>query len=63
MLYEHMLCRCLPRFARVPGESDAVRGDVYYRTRRMARCPIGTDRLISPGRWVSTRACASCSCA
>eukprot|EP00966_Prymnesium_polylepis_P273086 6308768-Prymnesium_polylepis.1 len=35
----------------------------YYRTRRKARCPIGTDRHISPGRWVSTRACASCSCA
>eukprot|EP00966_Prymnesium_polylepis_P055648 1287168-Prymnesium_polylepis.1 len=35
----------------------------YYRTRRKARGPIGTDRHISPGRWVSTRASASCSCA
>jgi hypothetical protein len=33
----------------------------YYRTRRKARCPIGTGRHMSPGRWVSTRACASCS--
>eukprot|EP00966_Prymnesium_polylepis_P015635 361375-Prymnesium_polylepis.1 len=23
----------------------------YYRTRRKARCPIGTDRHVSPGRW------------
>ena len=35
----------------------------YYRTGRKARRPIGTDRHVSPGRWVSTRACASCSCA
>eukprot|EP00966_Prymnesium_polylepis_P275441 6364060-Prymnesium_polylepis.1 len=31
----------------------------------MARCPIRTDRHMSPGLvlhwWVSTRACASCS--
>eukprot|EP00966_Prymnesium_polylepis_P003919 89597-Prymnesium_polylepis.1 len=27
-----------------------------HRTRRKARCPIGTERHISPGRWVSARA-------
>eukprot|EP00966_Prymnesium_polylepis_P178791 4140145-Prymnesium_polylepis.1 len=35
----------------------------FQQPRRKARCPFGTDRHISPGRWVSTRACAPCPCA
>eukprot|EP00966_Prymnesium_polylepis_P034565 803995-Prymnesium_polylepis.1 len=41
-----------------------VRGTTAGNTARgKARCPIGASRRVSPGSWVSTGVCASCSCA
>ena len=46
-----MSCRWWCGSLRASGEGGNLRKfELYYRTRRKARCPIGTGRHISPGR-------------
>ena len=43
---------CQHESCRVPPTNTTTQTSGYYRTRRKARCSIGADRNISPGRWV-----------
>eukprot|EP00966_Prymnesium_polylepis_P161701 3737421-Prymnesium_polylepis.1 len=38
-------------FTHISFTARAHSASEYYRTRRKARCPIGTDQHVSPGRW------------